>query len=122
MIGDAFHEAGWPAYPIVALGITALVLALRHAAAPTRGGLTLVVGLSIACVVMGVFGTTVGFQHAIEGTRDLAPEQRWLAIVGLKEALNCLGFALVLVLPATLAATIGQWRLRSTLDEIAARS
>jgi hypothetical protein len=115
-------EGGWPMYPILALGVLCLLLAVRHAAVPQRSLVPLIVGSAVAAVLFGFFGTTVGLMHAIEGTRDLPPDERYLWVIGLKEALSCAGSALALVLLATPLATVGSWRLAKRAEAIVARS
>jgi hypothetical protein len=111
------NEAGWPIYPIMAFGISGLILSLRHARAPERRLIPLVVGLCIATTLMGILGSVLGLQHSIRAITRVEPEERWIVLLGLCEALNCFVGALVLVLPATLAAMLGAYRLRQRDDQ-----
>ncbi|HEX2574051.1 MAG TPA: hypothetical protein VH877_31180 [Polyangia bacterium] len=112
------REAGWPIYPIMAFGISALILSLRHARAPERRLMPLITGLCVATIIMGVLGTVLGVQHCIRGVASGVPEERWIvfALLGLREALNCFVGAMMLVLPTTLAAMLGAYRLHQRDD------
>jgi hypothetical protein len=115
-------EAGWPIYPILALGSLSLIQSARYALTAQRDILPLIVGLLTATVAMGAFGTIVGFMYAVEGTRDLPPEQKWLCVVGLKEALNNLAVACAFVVVDALVAMVGGRKLLQRLDDIASKS
>jgi hypothetical protein len=112
------NEAGWPIYPIMAFGISGLILSLRHARAPERRLMPLVLGLCVATAIMGVLGTVLGLQHSIRGVSRGVPEERWIifTLLGLREALNCFVGTMILVLPATLAAMLGAYRQRQRDD------
>jgi hypothetical protein len=109
-MGDAIHEAGWPAYPILLLGVIALGLAAWHAYAPRRSLGKLASGLTAATVLMGILGTTLGVIHSGSGLREVPPDQKWIFFLGIKEALNCVAMALVLAVPAVLALAVGNWK------------
>jgi hypothetical protein len=121
-MGQIIREAGWPIYPILALGGAALVLSLKYAAFPQRSLRSLVSAILAASLVMGVLGTILGLQHSIEGLHDLPPDERWIVFMGLRECLNCAVMALTLALPTVLALGAGSHRLRRRLEEIAIRS
>jgi hypothetical protein len=121
-MGQVLREAGWPIYPILALGGAALVLSLKFAAFPQRSLRSLVFGVLAASLFMGVLGTILGLQHSIEGAREAPPELRWMVVVGLQECLNCVAVALVMALPTALALGAGSHRLGRRLEEIAIRS
>ncbi len=119
---EIIYEAGWPAYPILALGGVALVQAIRHALWPQRSLVSIVVGLSIAAVLMGLFGTSLGVQHTIEGVGKMPPEERWIFLIGLRESLQCFALSMALVIPAVLLATVGCHKLVRRQEAIDARS
>jgi hypothetical protein len=121
-MGDFLREGGWPMWPVLALGGSALVLSLRYAAFPQRSLRSLVIGLLVASVVMGVLGTILGLQRSIEGCRELPPNMGLLFLVGLKESLQCTAGALVLALPTALALGAGSHRTGRRLEEIGART
>jgi hypothetical protein len=119
---DIILEAGWPIFFIFAFGFAALAIALRHALVPQRSLVPLIVGAAAITLLFGVFGTTVGLIHAIEGTMRLPPDQRYIWVIGLKEALHDVGAAFALVILAAPLAAIGSFRMARRLETIDAKS
>ena len=111
-MGDIIHEAGWPIFPVLALGLTALALSIRQAISPHPALTRLIAGLTASCILMGVLGTSIGLQLSISGTNHLPPDERWLLFTGLREALNNLSVALGLSIPAVLMSTVGSVRMQ----------
>lgn len=107
---DFIREAGWPVYPVLALGLTALFLSLRHASAPQKGLLTLIVGFGVAGLLMGLLGTALGIDVTVEGITRIEPERRWIFLIGLKESMRNIELALLLGVPTALLATVGAYR------------
>ena len=110
---EYIREAGWPVFLVLALGITALTVAVRYAVTPQRGVLTLIVGLGVASLLMAAFGTAVGLDTSIDGITRVEPERRWIVLIGLKESMRNIEFALLLAVPTALCATVGAYRLRA---------
>ncbi len=109
---DFVREGGWPMYPILACGVAAIVLAVRHALVPQRSLRPLVVGLAATAAVLGVFGTVVGVMHSIAGIDEVPGELKYaLFLKGLREALNDAGAGLLAAALAALPATVGTWRM-----------
>ncbi len=116
------REGGWPMYPILALALGGLALSLRYAFFPQRSLRALTISLIVSTVVMGLLGTVLGIQHSAEAIPDVDREMRWIFIIGLREASNCVVAALALSLPACLAVGIGSWRISKRVEEIAHRT
>jgi hypothetical protein len=104
------REAGWGLWPVLLFGAVAVCVAVWHALRPSPRLMPLVIGFASITAVAGVLGSVTGLQHAVEGLGGLPPEQRWIYLIGLKEALNCLVAALVLDCVAALLATLGAFR------------
>ena len=119
---DFIRLAGWPIYPILALGLGCFAVSVRHAIVPQRSLVPLGVALGLATFFFGVLGTVLGVQITIEGISHVEPERRWIFLIGLSESLCCLKGALLCLLPATLAAGVGAWKMSRRLEEIATRS
>jgi hypothetical protein len=119
---DVIREGGWPMFPILALGVAALLAGLRHAVYPQRSLRPLVIGLAVSTVVMGLFGTALGIQQSARYIGDVPPEQRFIFLIGLAESLNCLAIALAFTLPAAFLGTLGAFRMARRLELITARS
>ena len=113
---DFIIEAGWGIYPVFAFGFTALGAALWHALAPAARRSTLVFGFGAATLLSGVLGTVVGLQRSVQHIGALAATERWVFLIGLREALNCTASALVLTTIAALFVTYGSYRQAQLQD------
>ena len=104
------REAGPPIWGVIALGIFALVQAVRYRRAAARG--SDVTGAVVALLLAGVIATAWGAQLAFSGMRELPDpaNQGWIAWIGIKEALCNLDVACALGLLAALVATVGRRR------------
>jgi hypothetical protein len=107
---DAIREGGWPIYLVMAFGAASLGFSIRYSREGKKELLAPAVGLTIAALLCGLFGTVAGFMISVEHIREVPDNQRWIVLIGLKESLNNLGMALVLALGSTLLITRGAWR------------
>jgi hypothetical protein len=112
------REAGWPIFPVLILGALSLVQSVRFALGGRRELVGDVVGLLVATVAMGALGTFLGLQTACEGLRDVPIDEKWLWLIGLKEALYNLDVALVFVVVAALLVTASARRRLGRIDEL----
>jgi biopolymer transport protein ExbB/TolQ len=110
-IVEAFHEGGWPMFPILALGILLLVAASRYAVHAEARLLPLVRNLMGLTFVFGVLGTTLGMIHCLsamsEVPQDLVVK---ISMLGLGESLNNLALALFLIVFASMLTAVGALR------------
>lgn len=113
---DAIHEAGWPVFPILGFGLSALILAAGYVRRPLESTAGLIRNLSIVTLLLGVFGTVVGLQHSINFIEELPADQRWIVWKGLRETLHNLDFAIVLIVPTWLLYTAGSFRRRQLAE------
>jgi hypothetical protein len=95
---------------VTLFGLTSLGVALWYLVRPVRQTLTLVIGFSTATLLAGCLGAATGVQRSAAHIGEVAAGERWIFLVGLKESLNNLTMALVVVCLVTLIATIGAWR------------
>jgi hypothetical protein len=109
---DIFREGGWPMYPILSLGGTALVLALWSLRSSHRGLGVMVVGLMASSLLFGLFGTCLGIGESVKHIREVPPESRWIFLIGLSESLRCVSLALALAVPTALALTASVYHAR----------
>ncbi len=102
-------EAGWPIWPVLALGVASLVGAARVAFARAERGTA--VALVAATIVMGALGTVLGLQHALEGIDTRGTIANVYYLVGLREALQnvmvALAFAVIDMLLLALGSRSG---------------
>lgn len=107
---EFIREGGWPMFPTLSFGLVALVLAIWHAGRPSPAQRSLAMTFAVLTVVMGLFGTVLGVQLSSAAIRGVAPDQRWIFLVGLAESLQNLISALALLLPTTVAIGVGDYR------------
>ncbi|MEZ4339409.1 MAG: hypothetical protein R3B82_22530 [Sandaracinaceae bacterium] len=107
---EFIQEAGWGIYPVFFFGALCLGFSIRHSVQPDAGMLPLVIGTGVALLLCGVLGTITGLQVAVRYIAELGADERWLFLVGLREALNNMVAALVLAALSTMVATAGSYR------------
>lgn len=119
---DFIREAGWAIWPVFVFGGFSLAVAIGHAMRPDPKRLVLVTGASIATLIMGALGTVIGIQYSVRYLDRVADAERWIFLVGLREALNCMVAAFVLVALSTAFATLGSYRRAARVSLVAERS
>lgn len=107
---EFFQEAGWGIYPVFLFGLLCLGFSIRHSIQPDAGMLALVIGTGVATLLSGVLGTVTGMQVAVRYITELGADERWIFLVGLREALNNMVAALVLAALSTMVTTAGSYR------------
>jgi hypothetical protein len=108
---DFIREAGWGIFPVLGFGLCTLAASLRFARGQSADLLRLSAALSFLTLSAGALGTFTGLQAAARYVE--AHEVKWLFVVGLREALNNLVAALVLVMLAWLViASVWLWPAR----------
>jgi hypothetical protein len=109
---ERFRDGGWGMYPTLVLGILLLGVAVKYASSPDSRYLPLLVALNVATLASGALGFVTGVivtANAISSAGMTEPTN--ISFVGVGEALNNVAFALLLVMVATMAATVGAWKL-----------
>jgi hypothetical protein len=109
-IMDAFRLGGWGMYPTLVAGLVLVGVAVWHAVKPDRGRVGVLVGLGIMTIVAGTLGFVTGVIATMSHVKDAA--DRGVALVGLGESLHNVALALALIMLATIAGTVGAFRLR----------
>ena len=110
-LAEAFHEGGWPMFPILILGILLIIAAARYAMQPEARQLLVVRSLGKVTLGFGVLGSVLGMIHCL-GAMGQVPTDKVLmfALLGLGESINNLALALVLGVLAGLFTTVGALR------------
>jgi hypothetical protein len=110
----AFQEGGWGMWPTLFFGAIALALAVRHAVAPKKELLPLIIGIGSATIFSGWLGMTVGVMTTIRYVRGAPPpDQSVITMIGVGESLQNVALALVLAILIALATGLGSWRARA---------
>lgn len=98
---DFIREAGFGIYPVMAFGFAAVFVALKHLLTPRSSHVATVKWLMALTGMAGLLGTITGLQKSAEYIHE-TPE-KWIFLLGLRESLNNLVGAAVLVSVAMLA-------------------
>jgi uncharacterized membrane protein YfcA len=106
-----FREGGWGMFPTLGFGLLMLAVAVRYALRPERRFVPLLLGLGTVTLASGLLGFVTGLMATFQYIGGVPADQRYLALIGLGESLNNVAFALVFVVLAALAASLGAWRL-----------
>jgi len=106
----AFELGGWGMYPTLIFGSLLVLAAVKYAMNPERRFVPLLVSLGLMTVVMGALGSVTGMIRCLLAMEQVKPDDRWIWMLGLGEALNDVGLALALVGMAMIATTIGAFR------------
>jgi len=109
-MGEILREAGWGVYPVLLFGVTSLVLAVSYGVEPRRRLLPLIIGFGVATIIAGALGTLTGLQHSVAHLGEVAPDRRWIFLIGLRESLHNLVMAFVIECVVTLVTTVGGYR------------
>jgi hypothetical protein len=105
----SIHEGGWAMYPMLAVGILLIGVAITYAYRPLPEKRTLLFGLGALTLLLGATGFVFGVMASLRAV-ELPPDQRYLVWVGLRESLNNVALALLLATVGVVALVIGGTR------------
>ena len=92
-------------FGLAAVGCAAMYA--RHLEARWHGvGL----GMGAMTVFAGILGSVKGMQRSAEAIGGVAADERWIFLLGVKESLQNMVVAMVLLSVAVLLLTVGAWR------------
>lgn len=110
-LSEAFHEGGWPMFPILILGILLIIAAGRYAAEPDARQLLVVRSLGKVTLGFGVLGSVLGMIHCLGALGQLPSDMvTKITLLGLGESINNLALALIFGILAGLVTTVGALR------------
>jgi hypothetical protein len=109
-MGEAFHLGGWGMYPTLLFGVLLLAASVRYAVKPERRFIPLQISLGILTLAAGSLGFVTGLIKSTLALSEVKPDDRWIWVLGMGEALHCVALALTLVVLAALAAAVGTLR------------
>jgi hypothetical protein len=108
---DAFCMGGWGMYPTLVFGLLMIAASVRYAVRPEGRFVPLQVSLGLVTFLAGSLGFVTGVIKSFLAMGQVAPDNRWIWLLGTGEALNCVGLALTLLIIAALAASVGALRI-----------
>jgi hypothetical protein len=109
---DHFHDGGWGMFPTMLSGLLLLAVAIRYAVEPERRLVPLLVSLNVLTLGAGALGFVSGCIVCARyfGMHD--PQlPGTIPVMGVGEALNNVAFALLFVVSAAVAMSLGAWRI-----------
>lgn len=114
---EAFTMGGWGMYPTLIFGLLMVAAAVRYAQAPERRYVPLGVSLGIMTLASGGLGFVTGVIKSLMAMDGVAPDKRWIWMLGVGESLHALALALGLVTLGSVVAAIGAYRMASAAPE-----
>jgi hypothetical protein len=109
---EHFRDGGWGMFPTLLFGVFLLVVALRYARSPERRLVPLLLGLGTLTMSAGALGFVSGMITTCAYISQVqAPETTSIALQGLGESLNNVAFALLFVVVAAIAASVGSLKI-----------
>jgi len=109
---EHFRDGGFGMYPTMVFGVLLLVVAVRYAKAPERRLVPLLVALNLLTLAAGALGFVTGVittAHYVYEANE--PNPAIVALGGLGESLHNVAFALLFVVFAAIAVTLGAWKI-----------
>lgn len=113
---EAFRLGGWGMYPTALFGLLMLGVSIRYALQPDRRFLPLQVSLGILTLLAGGLGFVTGLIATFSHMGEVPPDQKWIWMLGIGESLHNVALALMLVIFATLLASVGAYRLSNRAE------
>jgi hypothetical protein len=105
---EAFHHGGWGMFPTLLFGVILNVAAIQFARQPSRPRLRLVKSLGLLTVLAGLLGFTAGCIKSFTSLGSYeGPDGHIVALIGVGESANNLGFAMAMLVVAAIAVSIG---------------
>ncbi len=94
---EFIREAGWGIYPVLIFGAFSLLVAVQYVRTRRNDVLALLCALSVLTLLAGALGTVTGLTTSARYIADVAVNEKWIFLVGLRESLNNATAALVIV-------------------------
>jgi hypothetical protein len=94
---DFIHEAGWGIFPVLIFGALSLLIAVQYVRTRRSDVLALLCALAVLTLLAGALGTTTGLQVSARYIGNVALDEKWIFLVGLRESLNNATAALIIV-------------------------
>ncbi len=105
---DFILAAGFGIFPVMAFGVAAIIVAVRHVLHQRAGSDVTVKWLMALTGASGLLGTVTGVQMSARHIHEI-PE-KWIFLLGLDESLNNMVAALILIAIAMLAMLVAHVR------------
>lgn len=107
---EFIRDAGYGIFPVLVFGAVALVVSIRYTVRPERRFLPLIIGFAIATLIAGTIGTITGMQTTFDYLAQSHSANPVILLEGLKESLNNIVAACLIVTLVAIVTTIGAYR------------
>ncbi|MCC6750055.1 MAG: hypothetical protein IT371_20485 [Deltaproteobacteria bacterium] len=108
---EVFRVGGFGMWPTLFFGLLLLGVAGWYAARPERRFMPLLVSAGLMTLLSGLLGFSMGLVNSLLHLGKVNPDDRYIWLIGLGESLYNVVFALVFLMLAAIAASVGAWRL-----------
>lgn len=108
---EAFQMGGWGMYPTLVIGVLMIGAAVWYAIRPEKRYFPLLVSFGLMTFISGCLGFVTGVIKSFMYIGQVGPDERYIALIGVAESLCNVVFALVLIMLAVIASTVGAWRI-----------
>lgn len=108
---EAFRLGGWGMFPTLICGALTIAVSVRYAARPERRFIPLLVTTNVMTIVAGMLGfvtgliATANYMHQVEQTKVPL-----ITVIGAGESLHNIALALILMMLAAIASSVGAFR------------
>lgn len=108
---EAFRLGGFGMYPTLVAGVLLVASAIRYAHKPEHEAPPLIYQLSVLTALVGTLGFISGVIHTFIACGQASPnELQNFVVVGTGESLCNIGLALVMLVMARIATSLGAYR------------
>ena len=109
---EAFRLGGWGMFPTLICGVLAVAVSIRYAVKPERRLVPLLITTNVMTLIAGTLGFVTGVIATAKYISEVETTKVGLiTVIGTGESLHNIGLALILMMLAAIASTIGAARL-----------
>lgn len=116
---EIFHVGGFGMYPTALFGLLLIAASIRYAIKPESRLIPLQITLCLLTLFAGALGFTTGIITSFSAMGGVPGDgsAKWIPLIGAAESLHNVALALVLVIMAAIAASIGAGRIAAGLPK-----
>lgn len=116
---EAFKLGGWGMFPTLICGVLTVAVSVRYAVKPEKRFVPLLISTNVMTLVAGTLGFVTGLIATATYIGGVKTEEvPLITVIGAGESLHNIALALVLMMLAAIAATVGAFR--TSRDPVAA--
>lgn len=109
---EAFRLGGWGMYPTLLFGLVCIATSVRYAVKPERRLVPLLITTNVMAFIAGNLGFVTGLINTAKYMEKVETSQvPLITVLGTGESLHNVALALILMILAAVASTIGAFRI-----------